>query len=251
MLADLIKVVLTPLCLAILCLLAACLIKCRMVVIIRTLTWIALFALVSFSLPVVANALLFSLESRYPPTRLSDVPDANVITVMGGGTSHNGRRAALARGGDRLLLTFLLSQQNPTAEIWLAHAAESKTDDINAPGTPSDILMAWGIPEDRIRVLPPRSNTQSEIELMVEQFRPLSARTMIVVTSATHMQRVEAQFRHAGVNIVPAAANHWITPAHLALSYLDFLPSAISLGGSTRALNEYLAYAYCRIRQKC
>ncbi len=254
MLAELAKVALTPFAAALaLALLALVLLRHhRSAGILAS----ALVILVVFSLPITAKALLFSLEKHYPPLALNEYAAPDVIAVMGGGVSHNGHRAALARSGDRLLLAFLLQQQHPSAELWVSHGIDAHAQQTGSPNTAADLLLAWGVPSNRLKTLSDNENTVSEVKLLVQRFASHNdstgtTGTLAVVTSATHMSRVEAQFKRAGVPIMPAAANHWIARTKKPLQLMDFVPSAISLGGSTRAINEYLAHGVCRLKNDC
>jgi len=208
------------------------------VLIVAGFGWVWLWAT-----PVFSDWMRGSLEHRYPPIAIADLPAADVIVVLGGamGVAAPPRRNPdLAAAADRVWHAARLYHAGKAPRILLSAGALSwqRAQGLETEAM-STLLRDLGVPEDRLILERRGSTTRGNA---VETKRLISEMGMIrvlLVTSALHMARADASFRAVGIEAIPAATDHEILTSDV-ITWLDVLPSADALAGSSRALKEYL-----------
>lgn len=190
---------------------------------------------------VIAEKVLSSLERLYPPISLEKIPSADAIVVLGGVT--RGRVAGsgvtdLGSGADRIVHAARLFKADKAPLLILSGG--------NAPGYRSeaedmaDILQLMGIPADSMLLEKRSRNTRQNSSYCYKIFRKKGIKTILLVTSASHMRRAEAVFTGLGITVIPAATDYQVVKH--APSFLDWLPQADSLEMTTKGIKEYLGY---------
>ena len=220
----------------------------------NTLIIISLAILWLSSTSGVANGLAKSLEWQYLP--LKDVPTADVIVVLGGGTEpaiYPRSSVEINSAGDRVLYAAQLYKQGKAghlllsgAEIdWLSDSTSSPAQDM------ATILKSIGVPEDALW-LETRSLNTYENALYAKQFlQEKGIHKILLVTSAMHMPRAVAVFQKQGLEVIPAPVDYSVTQVNgptdvtdWVNQFLGLLPSAGNLSTTTNALKEYLVFLY-------
>jgi len=210
------------------------------------------------STSIVANGLAKSLEWQYLP--LKDVPTADVIVVLGGGTEpaiYPRSGVEINSAGDRVLYAAQLYKQGKAghlllsgAEIdWLSDSTSSPAQDM------ATILKSIGVPEDALW-LETRSLNTYENALYAKQFlQEKGIHKILLVTSAMHMPRAMAVFQKQGLEVIPAPVDYSVTQVNGPLDvndwvdqFLGLLPSAGNLSTTTNALKEYLGIFIYHLR---
>lgn len=210
----------------------------------------ALLWLGVWSLPVVADRIRLSLESRTAEVAVDLLPMADAVVVLGGGMNPrvaSGRYPDLGAAADRVWhgARIVHAGKAPVVIVsggnlpWLgareseAEAMRTFLSDLSV--APESILL-----EERSRNT--RENALYTAEIMQEH----GLETILLVTSALHMPRALAAFQALGLDAVPAATDFEI--GTISEGVLAWLPDADALAGSTRALKEYLGYRVYRHR---
>jgi len=126
----------------------------------------------------------------------------------------------------------------------------------------ADLAEQLGVPLEQIRTLSEARNTEEEARAYAALHRYLTGRMglddedhttsadqpqPILVTSASHMSRALAAFRHEGLDPIPAPTAHRATPRHFDLP-TDFAPSADDLRTTEAAWHEFLGRAWAWVR---
>jgi uncharacterized SAM-binding protein YcdF (DUF218 family) len=205
------------------------------------LIFLSLVLLWSASTQVAAEFVLYSLERRYPPLALEEIPTADAIVLLGGVT--RGRVPGtgltdLGGGADRIIHAARLFKAGKAPLLVLSGG--------NEPGYPSeaedmaDILQLMDIPADSILLETKSRNTQQNALYSQKIFQQQGIKKILLVTSATHMRRAEAIFSGIGVSVLPAATDYQLVDR--APSFLDWLPQAGALEMTTKGIKEYIGY---------
>ena len=101
------------------------------------------------------------------------------------------------------------------------------------------LLAEWGVPATAIMLDNTSRNTRENainIAILLEQ---QNCGVPLLVTSAAHMPRSVAAFRKVGVDVFPVPADVRVT-RRLGLTLHDWIPNALSLRMTTRALREWM-----------
>jgi uncharacterized SAM-binding protein YcdF (DUF218 family) len=190
---------------------------------------------------------LEAVERRYSP--VVDVPAAagyRWVVVLGGGTSSDAEIPLYARLSDasqiRLMEGVRLYRQIPGAKLLVSggavfgSGADGQAMQALAQGLgvkPEDIVL-----EDQA----PDTETQAVLVRKMAGNDPV-----ILVTSASHMQRAVGLFQKAGVNVLPAPT-HYLVQHNGASSPTDVFPDSNGVMKAQRALYEYLGMAWAKWR---
>ncbi|RWX43903.1 hypothetical protein H206_02336 [Candidatus Electrothrix aarhusensis] len=193
------------------------------------------------STQVTAEFVLHSLERRYPPLSLEEIPTADAIVLLGGVT--RGRVPGtgltdLGGGADRIIHAARLFKAGKAPLLILSGGNEpgyrSEAEDM------ADILQLMDIPADSILLETKSRNTQQNALYSQKIFQQQGIKKILLVTSATHMRRAEAIFSGIGVSVLPAATDYQLVDR--APSFLDWLPQAGALEMTTKGIKEYIGY---------
>ena len=247
-----------PLGLGILLLAAALILRNRR----RLHTWLlaaALVVLVVGSNRWVAFGLARGLEWQYLP--LADIPEAEAIVVLGGGTDsgqYPRPTTEVNSAGDRVLYAARLYKQGKAPAIllsggnitWLGGRTTTPAAEM------AELMALMNIPPEALWLQPGSENTQEDAEFSARMLKEKGVQRVLLVTSAIHMPRSVALFRHLGVEVIPAPTDYAVTQAGLDnLASLDpqtllvnLMPNASSLKLTTTALKEYLGLWVYRLK---
>lgn len=199
-----------------------------------------------------AHTLLRSLESGYQPMKVEDAPNADVIVVLGGALTlplPPRLYPELNSSSDRLLRALRLYRAGKAGHILL-----SAGNAFPEPGLKSEayyareVLELWGVSESAI-VLETRSrNTLENAEYSAPILRRRHWNKVLLVTSASHMDRALMAFHDAGVNVTPVPVDFTAVGSG-SVEVLDWVPNAGALAATTYALHEYLGRLWYRLKR--
>ena len=207
-----------------------------------------------WSMPLTASALRGPLADLYPIQRAETLPAADAIVVLGGGiksirgdmiypnlgssTDRIWHAARLYHAGKAPLI--IASSGN----VWSRPGQQSKADAMRM------LLNALGVPDDAILSEASSRNTRQNAVFTEKLATSRGIRQVLLVTSYWHLRRAEAAFKHVGLDVIPAAADHLQSPrtGFQRLYVSSFLPSARSLRNNSRYFKEYLGYLVYRLR---
>lgn len=183
------------------------------------------------------------LERQYPPVPMADVPQADVIVILGGGMGAKpeaGLGAEMFPAADRVW---------HAARLWKAGKAPlvmaSGTNELYAT---KPLLLDLGLPESAIHIENSSRNTEENAKF-VRRLCPRKADgarpKVLLVTSAWHMRRAKLMFeRYAPeLEIVAAPCDHeGLLAASEPWSVADFFPNAGALMGNSYRFKEIVGY---------
>jgi uncharacterized SAM-binding protein YcdF (DUF218 family) len=136
---------------------------------------------------------------------------ADAVVLLGGGAQASRYEVAgvhLSVAGDRLVMAAELMRLGK-APVLVLGGAWGRLDGREAPEShlTKDLLARWGVPADAMLPLGPNRDTHDE----ALKVRTLAAergwKRVLLVTSANHMRRASATFRHLGIEVTPAPCN--------------------------------------------
>lgn len=268
LLSKLLPLVLYPLGLALLLQLAGLLGRRR-----RWGTWLAgagVALLWLAALPFTNRELIWGLEEQANRLTPAPLPRADAVLVLGGGLRPAlapRQRVELGEAGDRLLTGIALLRQGRAAVLVVSGGRVSFTAGDPAPAeATSAVRLArdLGVPAERIVInagLGPDGprNTAEEAEAIARLARQRGWRSLLLVTSATHLPRALASFERrlpasSGLRLIPVACDYQLPRRDLmgqptaSSVLLDLLPNADALAGTTMALKEHLGLLVYRLR---
>lgn len=215
-----------------------------------TFGFLALAILVTASLPVVSDALVYSLEREYPPADPAAAPTAGAIVVLGGALAPGASPRLgpeLVDSSDRILHAARLFRAGKAPLVipsggrlpWSV-SARSEASEI------ADLLVEWGVPRTAIvEEGNARTTSENAVEL-VRLLRARGVRRVLLVTSSLHMRRALASFRAEGLEAIPSPCDALVA-APKPREALDWVPRPGALEQTHVALWELLGLAYYRV----
>jgi uncharacterized SAM-binding protein YcdF (DUF218 family) len=206
----------------------------------RALTVVAVLLVYFACCPIVCDALLYPLESQYPPLREDvAIPSVAYVAVLGSGYAPrdhvttttaldgdglvriiDGIRLARRIGNVRLIVSGGAPEQQWPSALGYARLAREL-------GVPADSLLVSAEPLD----------TAAEARAIV---RLIGSARFVLVTSASHMPRAMQLMRRAGGQPIAAPVGQRIVPRPL---WARLIPTSGGLGNTERAIHEYLGLA--------
>jgi uncharacterized SAM-binding protein YcdF (DUF218 family) len=185
---------------------------------------IFLFVTIIGSTPVT-DWLLESLERPYAGVRIEDLPAADAIVMLGGGSEparYEAFHIHLSPAADRLVMARALLQLGKSTALMLGGGG-AKLDgrtQLEAAGV-GKMLVAWGVPPDSMISLGLNRDTHDEALHARAVASAHGWNRILLVTSANHMRRAAAAFRRQGFEVIPAPCNF--------LTALSTVPGPFSL----------------------
>ena len=199
--------------------------------------------LVLQSLPLVAGALMASLEERAGPV-LQHTDGAQAIVVLGSGLELDQPEYGGDTAGERTLLRLrygaLLAKRFDLPLLVTGGRPKNATQ--------TEAAVVGDNLEREVAVKVPRQEggsreTAGKASLSAAILRDAGIRRIVLVTQAFHMPRAARLFRAAGLEVVPAPT-HFKTAGRSPLGPLDLLPQSNALRNSYFALHEWLGIAW-------
>ena len=212
----------------------------------------AIVSLYALSIDLVAGALQRSLESKYPSVDINTLPKSDAIVVLGGYLRPAGgvrRYSEFMESADRLWMGSLLYRAGKAPVVLLTGGNIAF---LGSRGTPEAIaakqfLEQWGVPEAAILIEPQSQNTHENAAFSKPILAARGARQLLLVTSAFHMPRAVAIFRHEGMDVTPVPTDYqtgWGQPELL----FELVPNADALARPKIAIREWIGLTVYRLR---
>jgi len=219
-------------------------------------------ALVLFVLLISSNAwvsrfLMSSLEWQNIPT--GELPTAEAIVVLGGATraAYEPRAAVdLGEAGDRVVHAVRLYRQQK-APLILVNGGRI---DWSGGGTPesediASLLRFMGVKSEDIIQESESLNTYQNAVFAKKILSKRGINRILLVTSAMHMPRSLAIFKHQGFDVTAAPTDFLVTKGEIKAigstpksAVLNLLPDSRNLEKFTLALKEYIGMIIYRLR---
>jgi len=206
----------------------------------------------------VAFALARSLEWRYRPSK--EIPSAEAIVVLGGGTDslqYPRSTVEVNSAGDRVLYAAWLYRQGKADHVLLSGGRIGWLNPGTSPAEEmASILELLGVPHEAMWLETTSLNTYENAANSHKILAAHHVNRILLVTSALHMPRSLALFKHQGLEVIPAPTDfqvtydNWqqLTNASFASQIMNLFPSVDNLSSVTQSLKEYIGLFVYRLR---
>ncbi|MEO1429766.1 MAG: YdcF family protein [Cyanobacteria bacterium J06632_19] len=218
---------------------------------------LALFVLLFSSNAWVSRFLVRSLEWQNIP--LAEIPTAEAIVVLGGATksAYQPRtNVDLSEAGDRVLYAAQLYREEKAPLIIVSGGRIHW----RGGGTPESediakLLVFMGVKQQDILQDPDSLNTYQNAVNVKKILLERNINRILLVTSAMHMPRSLAIFKHQEIEAIPTPTDFLITEGEIQElastpkgAILNILPDSKNLDNFTIALKEYIGMVIYRLR---
>jgi len=215
----------------------------------RAVLALSILLLYLLSIAPTADVLVSPLESRYQPLSPKRVPRTGTLVVLSGGASATEDLPLSSRltpsSTKRVLEAVRLYDLMDKPTIIISGGSGNPFVDVSEAALMRDLLLNLRIPDRRI-VMEGKSSNTFENAAGVQRL-PLK-QPLILITSASHMDRAVRVFKRLGMNPLPAPCDYrsrWSVE-----DPLRFLPSEGALAVSTAAIYEYVGTFWYRLTGK-
>lgn len=199
-----------------------------------------------WSLPLASNWLRGTLEDQFPPVPVASVPQAGAIVVLGGGVTPpaKGRSVPnLESGADRVWYGARLMHAGKAPVVVLSGGADLAFSATTEAEAMRELMLDLGVDNESVFLETRSRNTFENARFSVNILNKVGIDTIILVTSAIHMQRALARFKNEGIRVIPAATDHEVLRRP---GWQNWLPDTAALDGSARAMKEWVGYCLGR-----
>jgi uncharacterized SAM-binding protein YcdF (DUF218 family) len=202
-------------------------------------TFLALGVIYVPSTQFGVDTLAAPLEARYPAFAPEELPDADVIVVLGGGIDAEGkfgRWGDLNDASDRVLTGAELWEANKAPRVIVSGGPVQGP--VTAASLARDVLERLGVPSNAIGLEEDSLTTQDEA-IAISNLTTGSEH-ILLVTSALHMRRASALFAAHGFKVTAAPTDHRVHRYPKAIP--GWMPTVEHLSTSTAAIHEWVGF---------
>jgi len=198
------------------------------------------------------DCLLGSLERPYAGVHLEDLPAADAIVMLGGGSEparYEAFHVHLSPAADRLVMAGSLLRTRKSTVLMLGGGG-AKLDGtlrIEADGI-KEMLAASGVPPDSMITLGFNRDTHDEALHARVVANAHEWNRILLVTSASHMRRAAAVFRSQGFEVIPVPCNFLTTLSTVPDSFLISVPRYYGFVKAATWLHEQAGWWIYRAR---
>ncbi len=159
----------------------------------------------------VPGKLLGSMERPYAGLKIDDLPAADAVILLGGGGQASRYEVGgvhLSVAGDRLVMAAELMRLGK-AQVLVLGGAWGKLDGhkVVESEITRGLLARWGVSPEAMLPLGQNLDTHDEALKVRALATERGWRRVLLVTSANHMRRAMATFRHLGIEVTPVPCN--------------------------------------------
>ena len=203
--------------------------------------------LIVSSNPIIGNYLMQRLEYPYKPISISTIKEADAIVVLSGmlhQVGDNEYNKYEFSDPDRFFGGLDLIKENKSDKIIFTAGQLPWTDNWEPEGLIlKNKAISFGVPQAKILVTENVKNTYEE-SIAVTKLIPNNS-SLILVTSAFHMQRSKYLFEKQGFDIIPYPVDFKTSNAKT--SFMNFLPSVDSLNNASLFIRENIGRFYYKL----
>ena len=213
----------------------------------RIFVFLAFIILIVSSNPIVGNYLMQKLEYPYKPTSSYSISKADAIVVLSGVLKRieikNKTKYEFAEG-NRFLSSIDLINQNKANKLIYTSGKIPWIENRKPEGyILKNKAISLGVPEAKILVTENVVNTYEE-SIAVTKLIPNNS-SIILVTSAFHMERSKYLFEKIGFDVTPFPVNFRSSTTDI--SIFSFLPSLGAMGKVSRFIKENIGRLYYKM----
>lgn len=199
------------------------------------LATVSICSLYFFSLPVIANFMMFKLERPYYNIKIRELPPVGVISVLAGGYRHG-----YGLEEDHLDYTTYTRTMRGIEAFKVLHPRllvmsgkmPSGDEDGKMGKLMKNLAVENGVPKEQVYVEAGSKNTSEHPLKLRDVVGVKEAETVGIVTSAWHMPRAEKEFKKYFKNVIPIPCD--FISHYVGFDLSQFFPQAESLNQFTR-----------------
>jgi uncharacterized SAM-binding protein YcdF (DUF218 family) len=222
----------------------------------RWLMGLGTLLLVLFTNKFVSQWLVRPLETRYPavPELVTGAPlppalaSCRFVVVLGAGNGNSPGVSALnelsTSARARITEAVRILRALPDARLIVSGPAEGTH--VSHATVLERAAVSLGIDPARIERVEHAHDTEDEAHAVRDR---VGSAPCVLVTSAWHMPRAAALFRHTGVNVLPCPTDY-TSHSDGEFHWRDFLFDMESMERSTFAVRERIGYTWIWLRRK-
>jgi uncharacterized SAM-binding protein YcdF (DUF218 family) len=196
------------------------------------------------SFRVVPERVALSLEKLYPPL-LETPTNIHTVIVLGGGINSDPNLPLTSKltAASLIRLTEGITQLNHLDSARLIVTGGKVLDTVSIASIMKIVAINLGVEESRIYCADSALNTEMEARFVREM---VAEDSVILVTSATHMNRAISLFKKVGFDPIAAPTSHLIydTP----FNAVKLFPSSWNIFIFRVSIHEYFGYIWSKIR---
>lgn len=169
--------------------------------------WSGLLALGLLGFEAVPDALLRTLEGRYPVPNAQSIPSHVGVIVLGGATGHPGVYQAhgqvpLGDAAERMTVPVALMRQYPNLElVFSGGEGRLLTTGVSEAELAKAFYEEQGLDMARVKLESGSRNTRENARQVAALLGERCKQPWLLVTSAWHMPRSMAEFESVGCNV--------------------------------------------------
>ncbi len=194
----------------------------------------------AWSMPMLSHWLANSIEQQYPQMPIASLAKAPAIVVLGGALSPppiGGSEIDLNSAADRIWYAARLFHAAKAPMLILSGGYDPERHDYSEARAMAAFLADLGVPAQAMVLDEQSRNTRQNAANSAALLKARGIDRILLVTSALHMPRSVALFTAQGLQVIPAPTDFEASQAPPP-SLLAWLPDALALDGSGRAMKE-------------
>jgi len=215
----------------------------------KKITLFGVAILIFCSLPIISNRLTTYLEKDYTLQDASAINNADAIVVLSGmiKTIKVNDKLKYEFGGavDRILSGIDLFKNNKASLLILTKGQLPWSLGMPEGEYLKEFAIKFGVPEESILLTDNVQNTDQEAKSVKKLLNSNDVK-VILVTSAFHMQRAKKVFEASNMKVIPYAVD--FINSHQKLTFMNFVPSAGALSGTSRFVREMIGRLYYNLK---
>ncbi len=198
--------------------------------------------LVTMSLPAVSTALGYSLESKFPPVALKDIPTADAIVVLGGGIGQQCEGVPYPEcypASDRVIMAARLYHAGKAKLILPSGETSAEAE--------KPLLEMMKVPPQSILCEKESRDTAENATQTIELLRQRRCKKVLLITSSWHLVRSMMLFQDKEIEFIPVGCDYEATLAHMEAPVTPLwmkLPSAAAAAQTAVYIKEYLGILF-------
>jgi uncharacterized SAM-binding protein YcdF (DUF218 family) len=207
------------------------------------LAWLVWATMWLFATPRFSFGVLGMMEM--PPAdvaaALGDTPEDRCAMIVLSGGNRSPRPGTwrserlVASSLPRAIGAARVYHERPVGHVIVTGRGAPLGQPDETAGAMADVMVAHGVPRERIVLEPMALNTRQNAEFSAGIVRGLGVEKTLVVTSALHMRRAVLELERAGLRVIAAPVDHRHDPLE---GLAPFVPSTGSLVIMYQVLHE-------------
>ena len=215
----------------------------------KKITLFGVVILIFCSLPIISNKLIHYLQKDYTLQDASTINNADAIVVLSGMLKtikvDDKLKYEFADGVDRILSGIDLFRNNKASLLILTKGQVPWSLGIPEGEYLKEFAIKFGVPKKSILLTENVQNTDQEAKSVKKLLNSNNVK-VILVTSAFHMPRAKKVFEASNIKVIPFAVD--FINSHNKLTFMDFIPSANSLGETSFVVREMIGRLYYNLK---